>query len=63
MRNGYRPVDRDGNVYDAASFVAETDGSGARPAADYLAEVVEGGRHWGLPFGWLIGLEELAGQA
>lgn len=63
LRNGYRPVDRDGNVYDAITFVAESASSDVDPATNYLAEVVEGGRHWGLPFGWLIGLEELAGRA
>jgi len=30
----------------------------SRPSADYLRLMVDGSRHWSLPFGWIAGLEE-----
>ncbi len=30
----------------------------SRPSPDYLRLMVDGSRHWSLPFGWIAGLEE-----
>lgn len=36
-----------------------TNGNGTgRPAPEYLRLMVDGSRHWSLPFGWIAGLEE-----
>jgi hypothetical protein len=38
---------------------ASVNGNGSgRPSADYLRLMVDGSRHWSLPFGWIAGLEE-----
>ena len=39
------------------STTANGNGLG-RPSPDYLRLMVEGSRHWNLPFGWIAGLEE-----
>ena len=56
---GWRAVDRQGNAYEVVVHVAagELDGE-ATPSATYLEFMVRGGRHWQLPTGWLLGLEE-----
>ncbi len=38
---------------------ATANGNGnGRPSSDYLRLMVDGSRHWSLPFGWIAGLEE-----
>jgi hypothetical protein len=38
---------------------ASTNGNGSsRPSAEYLRLMVDGSKHWSLPFGWIAGLEE-----
>jgi len=38
---------------------ATANGNGdGRPSPDYLRLMVDGSRHWSLPFGWIAGLEE-----
>ncbi len=38
---------------------ATANGNGSsRPSSDYLRLMVDGSRHWSLPFGWIAGLEE-----
>lgn len=55
-----RAVDREGNKHDCLTFVAEGEPNGEhRPAPEYLASMVRGARHWALPAGWVMGLEDL----
>lgn len=56
-----KAVDREGNKYDCLTFVAagEPDDH-QRPAPEYLESMINGARHWSLPAGWIMGLEELA---
>lgn len=61
-QNGFRPIDRDGNVHDAVTYVASRAAAPAGTARDHLTAMVEGGRHWGLPPGWVAGLEELVDE-
>ena len=55
-----KAVDREGNKYDCLTFVAngspKTDG---RPNPEYLDSMIRGARHWDLPAGWVLGLEDL----
>jgi gamma-glutamylcyclotransferase (GGCT)/AIG2-like uncharacterized protein YtfP len=56
-----KAVDREGNKYDCLTFVTveEPDG-GHRPDPEYLESMINGARHWSLPAGWVMGLEDLA---
>lgn len=62
-RNGgfdHKAVDREGNKYDCLTFVAKGDPNGeGGPDVDYLATMIRGARHWNLPAGWVMGLEDL----
>ena len=49
-------VDRDGNRLEVA-LVSAADGGQATPEA--VEDMVTGARHWGLPTGWIVGLEDL----
>lgn len=55
-----KAVDREGNKYDCLAFVApgETNGD-HRPSPEYLAAMIRGAKHWSLPAGWVMGLEDL----
>jgi len=56
-----KAVDRAGTKHDCLAFV--TDSAGAepeKPSAEYLATMIRGARHWNLPAGWVVGLEDLA---
>jgi len=56
-----KAVDRAGNKHDCLAFVTESAGAEAgKPSADYLATMIRGARHWNLPAGWVVGLEDLA---
>lgn len=56
-----KAVDREGNKYDCLTFVATGEANGeARPTPEYLETMVSGARHWSLPAGWVMGLEDLA---
>ncbi|HJQ76919.1 MAG TPA: gamma-glutamylcyclotransferase family protein [Acidimicrobiia bacterium] len=56
-----KAVDREGNKYDCLTFVAVDPPNGQlRPSPEYLAAMVKGARHWKLPAGWVLGLEDLA---
>lgn len=57
----HKAVDREGNKYDCLTFVAagERDAEG-RPSPEYLESMIRGARHWNLPAGWVMGLEDLA---
>ena len=56
----HKAVDREGNKYDCLVFVA----AGAPdddylPTTEYLETMIRGARHWSLPAGWVMGLEDL----
>jgi hypothetical protein len=56
-----KAVDREGNKHDCLTFVAAGKPNGDhRPDPDYLASMISGARHWSLPAGWVMGLEDLA---
>lgn len=56
-----KAVDREGNKYDCLTFVTEGEVNGdQRPSAEYLEAMIRGARHWSLPAGWVLGLEDLA---
>ncbi|MFQ5967815.1 MAG: gamma-glutamylcyclotransferase [Acidimicrobiia bacterium] len=55
----FRAVDREGHRHAVLTHVHNGAAGGEfTPSRDYMALVVEGGRHWGLPTGWVAGLEE-----
>lgn len=62
-RNGRfdgQAVDREGNKHHCLAFVSvEETGDGPRPKPDYLKAMIKGARHWSLPAGWIMGLEDL----
>lgn len=59
-----KAVDREGNKYDCLTFVTEGEPNGdQRPTAEYLEAMISGARHWSLPAGWVLGLEDLAEDA
>jgi len=55
-----KAVDREGNKYDCLTFIAKGSPNGEhRPDSDYLKSMIDGARHWSLPAGWVMGLEDL----
>jgi AIG2-like family len=62
-REDLRAVDRAGKKYEVVTFVHPAKGSRHPPSAEYMSVVVAGARHWGLPTGWVVGLQELAEDA
>lgn len=55
-----KAVDREGNKHQCLTFVAKEPPNGElRPGADYLEGMVRGARHWSLPAGWVMGLQDL----
>lgn len=55
-----KAVDREGNKHSCLTFVSkEPPNDGDNPDAEYLAAMVRGARHWSLPAGWVLGLEDL----
>lgn len=56
-----KAVDREGNKYECLTFVAESEPDDEhRPSPEYLESMINGARHWSLPAGWVMGLEDLA---
>lgn len=56
-----KAVDREGNKYDCLTFVSSTEPNGElKPTTEYLESMINGARHWSLPAGWVMGLEDLA---
>ena len=55
-----KAVDRDGNKHDCLTFVIPGEPTEQRPSAAYFEAMVRGARHWELPAGWILGLEDLA---
>lgn len=55
-----KAVDREGNKYDCLAFVSSGEPNGDhRPSPEYLESMVRGARHWSLPAGWVMGLQDL----
>jgi hypothetical protein len=55
----FKAVDREGRSHRVVTHVySDADGGHHTPSREYMAMVVEGARHWGLPTGWVAGLEE-----
>lgn len=55
-----KAVDREGNKHDCLTFVsAQTSISTGEPQSDYVNDIIRGARHWKLPAGWVVGLEDL----
>ena len=52
-------IDRAGGRFEVVTFVGGTGDGALQPSVDYMRKVIEGARHWGLPGGWVAGLEEL----
>jgi gamma-glutamylcyclotransferase (GGCT)/AIG2-like uncharacterized protein YtfP len=56
-----KAVDREGNKHNCLTFVAAGSVNGDhRPNARYLEAMIRGARHWNLPAGWVMGLEDLS---
>lgn len=56
-----KTVDREGNKHDCLTIVASASGDeNVRPSPQYLERLVRGAKHWNLPAGWVMGLEDLA---
>lgn len=59
-----KAVDREGNKHDCLTFVATGEVNDEhRPDPDYLESMINGARHWNLPAGWVMGLEDLSGDS
>jgi hypothetical protein len=54
-----RAIDREGNKYACLTFVAADGSQREEPSVDYVNEIIRGARHWKLPAGWVVGLEDL----
>lgn len=60
---GWEPkaIDRGGNKHDCLTFVSDvTPTEISAPTPAYLDAMIRGARHWDLPAGWVVGLEDLA---
>lgn len=56
----FKAVDREGNKHDCLTFVAKASPNGdRRPSPDHLESMIKGAKHWSLPAGWVMGLEDL----
>jgi hypothetical protein len=56
-----KAVDRAGNKHDCLAFVADSGGvEPGKPSPEYLKNMIRGARHWKLPAGWVVGLEDIA---
>ena len=55
-----KAVDRAGNKHDCLTFVAKASPNGEHhPEQAQLDSMIRGARHWSLPAGWVMGLEDL----
>ena len=55
-----KAVDREGNKHDCLAFVAAgSPDDDHLPTSEYLDSMIRGARHWSLPAGWVMGLEDL----
>ncbi|HEX9854692.1 MAG TPA: gamma-glutamylcyclotransferase [Acidimicrobiia bacterium] len=51
-------MDRNGKRHKVRVHLHAETGEHYSPSVDYLKLMLEGSKHWGLPFGWVAGLEE-----
>ena len=52
-------IDRFGRRHGVAIYrTADPTGPELAPASDYLDRMLSGSRHWGLPIGWIVGLDD-----
>lgn len=56
-----RAIDRAGKKHDCVTFVGPSGAREVPPETDYLERLIAGARHWQLPAGWIVGLEDLTG--
>jgi gamma-glutamylcyclotransferase (GGCT)/AIG2-like uncharacterized protein YtfP len=55
----FKAVDREGKRHGVVTHAHAAGVNNRRdPSREYMSLVVSGGRHWGLPTGWVAGLEE-----
>ncbi len=55
-----KAVDREGNKHDCLTFTStDQPNEDIRPDPEYLAAMIKGAKHWSLPAGWVLGLEDL----
>lgn len=55
----HRAVDRAGNKHECLAFVIPGEGEAHEPPVEYVETMIRGARHWNLPAGWVVGLEDL----
>lgn len=56
-----KAVDREGNKYECLAFTSSAESNGeVTPSPEYLEAMINGARHWNLPAGWVMGLEDLS---
>ena len=59
VRRTTQAMDRQGRRHEVITHVSEDDGEAEfDPEKPYLTLMVQGGRHWDLPMGWVASLEE-----
>jgi hypothetical protein len=54
-----RAIDREGNKHECTTFVGPEGRDEVRPDREQVAKLIAGARHWKLPAGWIVGLEDL----
>lgn len=55
-------IDRTGKRHTVTAYVADQQASNpAAPSPDYVTLMLKGSRHWSLPAGWIVGLEDHLG--
>ncbi len=64
-----KAIDREGIKHDCVTFVASQTSpkpnggpDGSKPNTAYVDQIIRGARHWNLPAGWVVGLEDLLGD-
>jgi gamma-glutamylcyclotransferase (GGCT)/AIG2-like uncharacterized protein YtfP len=58
-RHTVEAIDRSGGRHQVVTHRATGNGAGRlRPAPDYVALMLDGSRHWELPVGWIVRLED-----
>ncbi|MGI9666512.1 MAG: hypothetical protein ACR2N2_05345 [Acidimicrobiia bacterium] len=56
-------IDRTGKRHSVMTHLADAAGaSGVEPSAEYVNVMLSGSRHWSLPAGWIVGLEDHIGS-
>jgi len=59
VRTTTQAMDRQGRRHDVVTHVSSADADAdLQPEKPYLRLMVQGGRHWDLPMGWVASLEE-----